>query len=150
MEHGYALVRGADGVFVRSAEALSPDRRSHWSSRAGKPARRSTPSDPENAMPPRKTAAAPTGAEPPLDFEESMKRLETVVDELESGELSLEDSIARYEEGVKLSRRLTQTLDAAEKRIERLVESGDDAEPTTEAVELKLGNDDGPEGELPF
>ncbi len=101
-------------------------------------------------MPPRKTAAAPPGAEPPLDFEESMKRLETVVDELESGELSLEDSIARYEEGVKLSRRLTQTLDAAEKRIERLVEAGDDAEPTTEDVELKLGNDDGPEGELPF
>ena len=100
-------------------------------------------------MPPRKSAAAPTAGDTPLDFEESMKRLETIVEELESGDLTLEDSIARYEEGVKLSRRLTQTLDAAEKRIERLVESDGD-EPATEPVELKLGGEESSEGELPF
>jgi exodeoxyribonuclease VII small subunit len=100
-------------------------------------------------MPPRKSAAAPTGGEPPVDFEDSMKRLETIVDELESGQLTLDDSIARYEEGVKLSRRLTQTLDQAEKRIERLVE-GAEGEPGTESMELKLGGDEGAEGELPF
>lgn len=100
-------------------------------------------------MPPRKTAAAPPTGEAPLDFESSMKRLETIVDELESGQLSLEDSIARYEEGVRLSRRLTQTLDDAEKRIERLVED-DAGEPATQPMELKLGGEESAEGELPF
>ena len=66
----------------------------------------------------KKTAAAETR----IDFEDAMKRLETIVEELEGGQLSLEDSIARYEEGVTLSRQLTGTLDKAEKRIERLAE----------------------------
>lgn len=57
-------------------------------------------------------------------FEQALERLEGIVHELESGTLSLEESIARYEEGMKLSRRLTQTLAEAEKRIERLVEAG--------------------------
>ena len=71
----------------------------------------------------------------PLDFEASMKRLETIVEELEAGELSLEDSIARYEDGIMLSRRLTTVLDESEKRIERLVERAGEA-PTTEPMEL--------------
>ncbi len=84
----------------------------------------------------------------PLDFEQSMKRLETIVEELEAGELSLEDSIARYEEGIKLSRRLTQVLDESEKRIERLVEKEGQA-PATEPMELSSGRE-GSEGELPL
>ena len=84
---------------------------------------------------------------PPLEFEASMKRLETIVEELESGELTLEDSIARYEEGVRLSRGLTAKLDEAEKRIERLVESEGDAVPHTAPLELDA---DASEGELPF
>ena len=83
-----------------------------------------------------------------LDFEDSMKRLETIVEELEAGELSLEDSIARYEEGIKLSRRLTHVLDESEKRIERLVEK-ESASPTTEPMELSPGRE-GSEGELPL
>jgi len=80
-----------------------------------------------------------------VDFEESMERLEKIVTELESGELSLEDSIARYEEGMKLQRRLTEVLNQAEKRIERLVEKEGSA-PTTAPMELS-GRD---EGELPL
>lgn len=72
---------------------------------------------------------------PQLNFEDAMKRLETIVEELEGGQLSLEDSIARYEEGVKLSRRLTATLDEAEKRIERLVEDEEGGMPTTTPME---------------
>jgi|SRR5262249_12473486 len=88
-----------------------------------------------------------------LDFESSMKRLETIVEELEAGELSLEDSIARYEEGMKLSRRLTQVLDESEKRIERLIEKG--GAPTTEDFgrskrALEPSGQESPEGELPF
>ena len=81
-----------------------------------------------------------------LDFEEGMERLERIVAELESGELSLEDSIARYEEGMKLQRQLTDVLYQAEKRIERLVEK--DGAPATEPMELS--GREGSEGELPF
>ena len=83
-----------------------------------------------------------------LDFEQSMKRLETIVEELEAGELSLEDSIARYEEGIRLSRRLTHVLDESEKRIERLMEKEGQA-PTTEPMEMSTGGESS-EGELPF
>jgi|SRR5262245_64421507 len=93
-------------------------------------------------------AKAEPAAEGPLDFEQSMKRLETIVEELESGELSLEDSIARYEEGIQLSRRLHKVLDESEKRIERLVEK-EGTGPSTEPMELSQGRDS-PEGELPF
>ena len=82
-----------------------------------------------------------------LDFEESMDQLEKIVAELESGELSLEDSIARYEEGMKLQRRLTDVLNQAEKRIERLVEKEGGA-PTTAAMELS--GRESSEGELPL
>lgn len=93
-----------------------------------------------------KKTAADSGAQP--SFEDALKRLETIVEELESGELSLEDSIARYEEGMKLSRRLTQTLDEAEKRIERLVEN-DDGTTDTEPMEPEARGG-AAEGELPF
>ena len=96
----------------------------------------------------KKTATADATT---MNFEESMKRLETIVEELEGGELSLEDSIARYEEGVKLSRRLTQTLDEAEKRIERLVER-DGGEIGTEPMELEApaASSSVSQDELPF
>ncbi len=85
-----------------------------------------------------------------LTFEEALERLETVVEELESGSLTLEQSIARYELGVLLSRRLTQTIDQAEKQIERLAED-DEGEPETRPAELELKSPEpGSEGELPF
>jgi exodeoxyribonuclease VII small subunit len=96
----------------------------------------------------KKTPAAESGAEQP-SFEEALERLETIVDELEGGALSLEESIARYEEGVKLSRRLTQTLDQAEKRIEKLVEAGEGG-PRSEPADLDLKTPEGNEGTLPF
>ena len=85
----------------------------------------------------RKAAPAGDARDPAsLSFEAAIERLQTIVEELEGGGLSLEDSIARYEEGVGLSRRLTQTLDEAEKRIERLTE-GEGGEPATEPLELE-------------
>jgi exodeoxyribonuclease VII small subunit len=71
-----------------------------------------------------------------LSFEAAIGRLQTIVEELEGGSLSLEESIARYEEGVRLSRRLTQTLDQAEKRIERLSTDAD-GEPVSVPMELE-------------
>ena len=85
----------------------------------------------------KKATPAPASPDPAsLGFEEAIERLQAIVEELEGGSLSLEESIARYEEGVKLSRRLTQTLDEAEKRIERLAE-GAAGEPVTEPMELE-------------
>ena len=105
----------------------------------------------------KQTAAAgspaPAAAEDEPSFENALERLETIVEELEGGSLTLEQSLARYEEGMRLSRRLTQTLDQAEKRIERLVEEEGEA-PTTRPLERDpVPGDratDGGEGELPF
>jgi exodeoxyribonuclease VII small subunit len=55
-------------------------------------------------------------------FEESMKRLEEIVRELEGKDLSLEESIAKFEEGVKLGKTCRELLEKAETRIKLLVE----------------------------
>lgn len=56
-------------------------------------------------------------------FEENVKELEEIVSKLEKGELSLEDSINNFEEGIKLSKECSSALDEAEKKINILVES---------------------------
>jgi len=57
-------------------------------------------------------------------FEEQLTALERVVEQLERGELTLEESVKLFEEGVRLSKACKQELDAAEGRIEVLVEQG--------------------------
>jgi exodeoxyribonuclease VII small subunit len=58
---------------------------------------------------------------PEPGFDQIMARLREVVARLESGELSLEQSLAVYEEGVQLARKGQQLLASAEKRVEILV-----------------------------
>ena len=82
-----------------------------------------------------KKSPAPAEAGETLGFEQALERLETIVEQLDGGSLTLEESITRYEEGVGLARRLGVTLDEAEKRIERLVASEDGA-TRTEPMEL--------------
>jgi exodeoxyribonuclease VII small subunit len=53
-------------------------------------------------------------------FEEQLTALETVVEKLERGELSLDESVALFEEGVRLSTACKKDLDAAEGRIQAL------------------------------
>ena len=55
---------------------------------------------------------------PEANFEQAMKRLETIVEQMESGKLSLEDLIVRYEEGMKLVKVCQERLASAEQRIE--------------------------------
>lgn len=59
-------------------------------------------------------------------FEEALQELETIVQRLEDGNLSLDESLALFEEGIKLSRLCAQRLDEAEKKVELLLkdESG--------------------------
>jgi exodeoxyribonuclease VII small subunit len=61
-----------------------------------------------------------------LKFEAALQRLEQIVDQLEAGNLTLEESLEVFEEGVGLARRCGKYLDEAEKRIELLTrdESG--------------------------
>lgn len=56
--------------------------------------------------------------EPAPSFEESLEKLESIVDEMEGGELSLERLIARYEEGSKLLVQCEKKLKEAERKIE--------------------------------
>jgi exodeoxyribonuclease VII small subunit len=56
-----------------------------------------------------------------MGFDAVLAKLREVVAQLESGELSLEDSLRVYEEGVQMARRGHQLLDRAEKRVELLV-----------------------------
>lgn len=65
--------------------------------------------------------AAPAEADEPLGFEEALKRLTAIVERLESGDLSLEQSLALFEEGTRLSRASQAQLDSAEKRVEELL-----------------------------
>lgn len=54
-------------------------------------------------------------------FESALENIEQIVEQLESGELSLEDSLAAFERGVGLTKYCYQKLDEVEKKIELLV-----------------------------
>ena len=55
------------------------------------------------------------------DFETSLKELETLVESMEQGDLSLEDSLGHFERGVQLSRACQQALKTAEQKVEILM-----------------------------
>lgn len=57
-----------------------------------------------------------------LNFEEAMGKLEKIVEDLESGNLSLEDSVKSFEEGIELSRLCKKKLESAENRVKVIVE----------------------------
>lgn len=59
------------------------------------------------------------------NFELSMEQLERIVSDLESGDLSLEDSIKKFEEGIKLSKMCSKMLDETEKKVLMLVQDND-------------------------
>lgn len=58
-------------------------------------------------------------------FETDLKKLEDIVDMLESGDLPLEESLARFEEGVKCAARCRKTLESAELKVEKLLKDRD-------------------------
>ena len=60
-------------------------------------------------------------------FEETLKRLEAIAREIEEGRIGLEESIARYEEGMKLVNQCRKILTRAEQRIKKLQPTADDS-----------------------
>lgn len=75
-------------------------------------------------MPKSDRPAERASADDALPFEQLMGRLESIVARLESGELSLEDALAAYQEGVGLARSGQERLASAERRIEELARGG--------------------------
>jgi len=57
------------------------------------------------------------------DFEKSLNELESLVRRLEQGELSLEDSLSAFEQGVRLTRDCQQALRNAEQRVQKVMEN---------------------------
>lgn len=61
-----------------------------------------------------------------IKFEESLKKLEGIVEQLESGDLTLDESLTKYENGIKLYKQCLALLESAEKKVQILTkdESG--------------------------
>lgn len=56
-------------------------------------------------------------------FEEALRKLEKIVEELENGGLSLDEALKKYQEGIELSRLCTQRLESAKKKIDILTKN---------------------------
>ncbi len=63
-----------------------------------------------------------------VSFEETMSKLEEIAAELEKGDLNLEESVSKFEEGMKLSKECSNLLEDAEKRITILIKDGDEVQ----------------------
>lgn len=61
-------------------------------------------------------------------FEESISRLEALVERMEDGNLSLEESLKTFEEGIKLTRQCQQALKTAEQKVKVLIEKNSSVE----------------------
>lgn len=66
-----------------------------------------------------------------MEFEKKLKRLEDIVEKMESGDLSLDDSLKLFEEGVKLSRDCQSQLTSAEEKVKVLLSVDADGKPVT-------------------
>ena len=70
--------------------------------------------------------------DPPLNLEKSLEQLESLIDELESGDLPLETAMKKFEEGIKLTRHCQAALKDAEQRVEILLKSAGGGEALEE------------------
>ena len=112
----------------------SPERTGQEDELSGKPGARS-PGEPPEAPRGRK-AARKEGADPAateekpdaeqLSFEQIVAALQGIVEQLERGDAPLEQALATYERGVRLSRLGARRLDEAERRIEILMSDNED------------------------
>ena len=68
-----------------------------------------------------------------MDFENKLTRLEDIVQKMERGDLTLEDSLKLFEEGVKLSRECQTQLTKAEAQVKKLISVDESGKTVTEA-----------------
>lgn len=67
----------------------------------------------------------PDNASQPIKFEEALARMEAIVGNLEKGDLPLEESLAVFEEGVRLSKSCLKMLEESERKVEILLQDKD-------------------------
>jgi exodeoxyribonuclease VII small subunit len=79
--------------------------------------------------------AEPTEAAAALSFEEALAKLERCVQQLEDGQIGLEEALACYEEGVGLLKQCYGLLEKAEQRIQVLTGINDKGQPLTRPIE---------------
>jgi exodeoxyribonuclease VII small subunit len=72
-----------------------------------------------------------------MDFEKKLSRLEEIVTKMEGGDLTLEDSLKFFEEGVKLSRECNTQLAQAEQKVKLLLSVDASGTATTEDFQIK-------------
>ena len=63
-----------------------------------------------------------------FDFETALETLEELVEAMEEGDLTLEESLKSFEQGIKLTRECQQALEKAEQKVQLLVKQGDEPE----------------------
>ncbi len=80
-----------------------------------------------------------------MKFEEALKKLEKIVSDLENGKYSLDESLKRFEEGIKLTRLCSKKLEQAHKRVQMLVKGS-----SGELEEKPFENDEAGENESSF
>lgn len=61
-----------------------------------------------------------------MNFEDIIKQLEIIANELEKGNLNLDESVKKFEEGIKLSKKCNEILEKAEKKISILISNGEE------------------------
>lgn len=103
---------------------------------------------------PQETPDPVTGSLDELSWEQLVEQLDGVVRQLEAGELGLEESLRAFERGVQIAQAAERRLDAAEQRVELLLQ-GDRTRPLPppEAEGARVPGNDGPEDEdddVPF
>ena len=82
--------------------------------------------------------SATAAASETASFEDAIRRLGHIVEQLERGDLPLEASLGLFEEGIGLARVSQQRLDRAERRIEELLGIDVDGQPVTRPFEAKI------------
>ncbi len=76
-----------------------------------------------------------------MEFEKKLKRLEDIVEKMESGDLSLDDSMKLFEEGVKMSRECQAQLSVAEEKVKLLLSVDADGKAVTRDFDLDEDRD---------
>lgn len=79
-----------------------------------------------------------------VDFERSLNELEQLVERMEKGDLSLEESLKSFERGVALTRQCQKALDEAQQKVDKLLEKDGDVQVT--AFEADDSDDNSPNG----
>ena len=77
----------------------------------------------------------------PLDFEQSLEKLNGIVHKMEQGDLSLEESLKSFEEGIVLIRHCQKTLTEAQQKVDILMKNHDQEQPSPYPIKIKEKDD---------